>query len=99
VAPDRVDARNKSAHDEVREGQDQLYAEVCDLLAGRIAMAHAKDRDAAGKVVPAGTGIIDFDAFFAALARAGFTGPIVTHGLNAADAPAVARFLRTKIAQ
>jgi sugar phosphate isomerase/epimerase len=79
-------------------GQPHLFAEACDLLGDRIAMAHAKDRDAAGTVVPAGTGIIDFDAFFAALARAGFTGPVVTHGLSAADAPAAARFLRTKIA-
>ena len=78
--------------------QPRLYAEAADLLAGRIAMAHAKDRDAVGAVVPAGTGIIDFDAFFAALAQAGFTGPVVTHGLVAPDAVAGARFLRQKLA-
>ena len=78
--------------------QRLLYAEAADLVAGRIAMAHAKDRDATGAVVPAGAGIIDFDAFFAQLARVGFTGPVVTHGLAAADAAGVARFLSQKLA-
>ena len=77
--------------------QPRLFAEACDRLGDRIVMAHAKDRDAAGAVVPAGVGIIDFDAFFAQLARVGFTGPVVTHGLAAADAAEVARFLRQRI--
>jgi sugar phosphate isomerase/epimerase len=89
-APDRVDARVEPAHDDV-------FAEACDLLGDRIAMAHAKDRDAAGAVVPAGAGIIDFDAFFAELSRVGFAGPVVTHGLAATDALAVAGFLRQKL--
>ena len=78
--------------------QRLLYAEAADLVAGRIAMAHAKDRDATGAVVPAGAGIIDFDAFFAQLARVGFTGPVVTHGLAATDAANVAHFLSQKLA-
>jgi sugar phosphate isomerase/epimerase len=78
--------------------QDSLFAEACDRLGARIAMAHAKDRNAAGAVVPAGQGIIDFDGFFAQLARVGFGGPVVTHGLAAADAATVADFLRSKLA-
>ena len=77
--------------------QPRLYAEAADLLGDRIIMAHAKDRDAAGAVVLAGTGIIDFDAFFAELARVGFVGPVVTHGLAATDAATVARFLSQKL--
>jgi sugar phosphate isomerase/epimerase len=77
--------------------QPHLFAEAADLLGDRIGMAHAKDRDAAGAVVPAGSGIVDFDAFFGELARVGFAGPVVTHGLAAADAAAVARFLRQKL--
>ena len=75
-------------HGRGRKDSDQphLFAEAADLLAGRIAMAHAKDRDAAGAVVPAGSGIVDFDTFFAKLARTGFAGPVVTHGLAASDA-------------
>ncbi len=79
--------------------QHRLYAEACDLLGPRIAMAHAKDRDAQGAVVPAGGGIIDFPVFFAALARAGFSGPVVTHGLEAEDAAPVARFLSGLLAR
>lgn len=78
--------------------QDRLYADAVDLLAGRFALAHAKDRDAEGVVVPPGAGIIDFRSFFAHLARAGFTGPIVTHGLAAADAAPAAQFLRGLLA-
>ncbi len=77
--------------------QHHLFAEASDLLGDRIAMAHAKDRDAVGAVVPAGAGIIDFDAFFAELSRVGFAGPVVTHGLAATDALAVAGFLRQKL--
>ena len=77
--------------------QPHLFAEAADLLGDRIGMAHAKDRDAAGAVVPAGSGIVDFDAFFGELARVGFAGPVVTHGLAATDAAAVARFLRQKL--
>ncbi|WP_419759982.1 sugar phosphate isomerase/epimerase family protein [Acidisoma sp.] len=77
--------------------QPRLYAEACDLLGDRIVMAHAKDRDATGAVVPAGRGMIDFGAFFAQLARVGFVGPVVTHGLAATEAAPVARFLRQTV--
>ncbi len=77
--------------------QDRIFAEAADLLGDRIVMAHAKDRDAAGAVVAAGTGIVDFDTFFARLGRIGFRGPVVTHGLRATEARAVAQFLREKI--
>ena len=71
-----------------------LVAEAVDLLADRIVMAHAKDRDAAGQFVAAGRGVIDFRHFVSRLAAAGFDGPLVTHGLEEAEAPSVARFLR-----
>ena len=77
VAPDRAD----------------IIARAIDLLADRIVMAHAKDRDAQGNFVAAGTGVIDFAAFTTRLRAAGFDGDLVTHGLTAAEAPAVARFL------
>lgn len=73
--------------------QDRIFETAADFLHERIALAHAKDRDAAGEVVPPGQGIIDFPRFFAHLHRVGFQGPVITHGLAAADAPQVARFL------
>ena len=71
-----------------------IIAHAVETLAGRISMAHAKDRDASGGFVAAGTGVIDFPHFIAALKKAGFDGPLVAHGLSEVEAPAVAKFLR-----
>lgn len=73
--------------------QRDLVARAVDLLADRILMAHAKDRDASGGFATAGTGVVDFPHFVGCLRRAGFDGDLVTHGLTAEEAPAVAAFL------
>lgn len=75
-----------------------IIARAIDLLADRISMAHAKDRDASGNFVAAGTGVIDFTHFIARLQAAGFEGPLITHGLTAEEAPAVSRFLKGVLA-
>lgn len=75
------------------ERTQATIAEAVDLLADSIAMAHAKDRDAAGAPVAPGQGIVEFAAFFGALQRIGFAGPVVAHGFAAADASAVRAFL------
>jgi sugar phosphate isomerase/epimerase len=83
-----------------REEASQIRStieEAVDLLADRIAMAHAKDRDGNGGFVAAGSGVIDFLHFIRRLAAAGFNGPLVTHGLSEAEAPRVAAFLRRKL--
>lgn len=72
--------------------------QAVDLLSDRIAMAHAKDRRRDGSFCAAGSGVIDFRRFLARLKQSGFAGPLVTHGLSEAEAPAVARFLREVIA-
>jgi sugar phosphate isomerase/epimerase len=71
----------------------RIIAASVDLLAGDIVMAHAKDRSADGGVATVGKGAIDFPHYFGCLARAGFDGPVVTHGLDAAEASGVARLL------
>jgi sugar phosphate isomerase/epimerase len=76
------------------QGCRDLIARAVDLLADRIVMAHAKDRDARGGFVAAGRGVIDFAHFIKRLRAAGFDGPLVTHGLSEAEAPAVAAFLK-----
>ena len=68
-----------------------------DLLAPDLAMAHAKDRDQRGGFVAAGRGVVDFGHFIARLNAAGFAGAMVTHGLSAAEAPKVARYLRARL--
>jgi len=77
-----------------RDERRKIIEHAADLLAPEIAMAHAKDRDAQGGFVAAGKGVIEFDHFLTWLKRAKFDGPLVTHGLDASDAPVVGRFLR-----
>lgn len=86
------------AEEAVPDARRRIIAEAVDLLADRIAMAHAKDRAANGQVVPAGQGAVDFPDFLARLRAIGFAGPLVTHGLAADDAPAVAAYLRRCLA-
>ena len=74
-----------------------LVDQAVDLLADRIVMAHAKDRDATGAFATAGKGIIDFDHFLTTLHHAGFAGPVISHGLQADEAADVAAFLRQKL--
>ena len=71
----------------------RIVAGAVDVLGGSIAMAHAKDRDADGRFVTVGRGIVDFPDLLRRLATVGFSGPVVTHGLAAHEAPAVAAFL------
>jgi sugar phosphate isomerase/epimerase len=78
---------------ETEANHSDIIARSVDLLADRIVMAHAKDRAPDGSFVAAGQGVVDFKAFAMRLRAAGFDGDLVTHGLDAADAPAVARFL------
>jgi len=77
------------------EERRRLVEEAVDLLGPRISLAHAKDRDASGRVAAAGRGVIDFGHFLATLRRAGFDGPLVTHGLAESEAPEVGSRLRT----
>ncbi len=71
-----------------------LNQKATDLLAGRIVMAHAKDRNLNGSFAPAGKGVVDFGHFIGALRNAGFAGDLVAHGLEATQAAEVAAFLK-----
>ncbi|MDZ4311639.1 MAG: sugar phosphate isomerase/epimerase [Cypionkella sp.] len=73
--------------------QRDLLTRSVNLLADRIAMAHAKDRDAAGGFATTGKGVVDFPHFLGALKAAGFDGDLVTHGLAAEEAAGVANYL------
>ena len=64
-----------------------------ELLQDHIALTHAKDRNVDGTVATVGMGGVDFDHFIKSLRSAGFDGPVITHGLAVAEAPAVAKFL------
>lgn len=77
-----------------RDTARTIVARATELLAGRIAMAHAKDRNPDGSFATAGTGVVDFPDFLARLKAVGFEGAVVTHGLSEDEAPGVARYLR-----
>ncbi|HEX2525146.1 MAG TPA: sugar phosphate isomerase/epimerase [Geminicoccus sp.] len=78
--------------------QHRLVDQAIELLAPAIAMAHAKDRTPDGAFATAGTGVLDYDHYLAGLRRIRFDGPLVTHGLAAHEAPAVAAFLQARLA-
>lgn len=80
------------------EEQRRLVSQAVDLLGDRIAMGHAKDRAPDGAFVAAGQGVLDYPHYLRSLGSIGFRGALVTHGLEAAEAPAVARFLREQLA-
>jgi sugar phosphate isomerase/epimerase len=74
--------------------QRRIVASAIDLLADRIVMGHAKDRMPDGRFATAGKGIVDFAHYLGCLRSAGFSGPLVAHGLDADEASGVADFLR-----
>jgi sugar phosphate isomerase/epimerase len=91
-----LDAANLFEHTSISE-QRNCVATSIDMLSGHIVMAHAKDRDAEGAFVAAGKGVLDYPHYISCLNRNGFDGPLVTHGLTAAEAPGVASFLRDQL--
>lgn len=76
------------------EEQRSTVSAAVDLLADRIVMAHAKDRDADGSFATAGKGVLDYAHYLGRLKAIGFDGTLVTHGLAATEAAGVATFLR-----
>jgi sugar phosphate isomerase/epimerase len=91
-----LDAANLFERESLLE-QRRIVSEAADLLAGSIAIAHAKDRKADGSFTAAGQGVLDYPHFISALKNAGFNGSLITHGLEPQDAPAVSEFLSTLI--
>jgi sugar phosphate isomerase/epimerase len=79
--------------------QRELLEEAFDLLGGDLALAHAKelaaDGHAAGLAV--GAGVLDWDLYLALLRRVDFSGPLILHGFEEADAAASVRFLRDRM--
>lgn len=92
-----LDPANLFERGELAE-QRRIVAEAITLLADRIIMGHAKDRDAGGVFVAAGRGVLDYPHYMRCLREAGFDGDLVTHGLSAEEAPGVSAFLRGLLA-
>jgi len=78
--------------------QRRIVSDAIELLAGRIAMAHAKDRNADGSFATAGKGVLDYAHYVSELKAIGFDGVLVAHGLSAAEAAGVHGFLKQQVA-
>ena len=76
--------------------QREMLTEAIDLLGADIALAHAKDIDEDGDAghAAAGTGRLDFGHYLGELARAGYDGSLLIHGLEERQVPGSVRFLR-----
>lgn len=77
--------------------QHAIVSAAIDLLADRIVMAHAKDRNPDGSFATAGTGVLDYTHYLSRLKAIGFTGSLITHGLAANEAEGVGRFLSKQL--
>ena len=76
---------------------DQAFA----LLGKDIVMAHAKDLSHDGDAghEPAGHGKLDYYRYLSLLHACGFKGPLLLHGLSAAQVPGCVAFLRETLAR
>ena len=77
--------------------QRSIVSSGIDLLADRIVMAHAKDRNPDGSFATAGKGVLDYAHYLGRLKAIGFKGSLVTHGLSASEAAGVAAFLKNSL--
>jgi sugar phosphate isomerase/epimerase len=78
----------------------EILEEAIELLGPDIVLAHAKDLDHDGDAgnLPAGTGKLDYPLYLSLLRRAGFTGPLILHGLTEAQTSDAVTFLRRALA-
>ncbi|MBU6400079.1 MAG: sugar phosphate isomerase/epimerase [Verrucomicrobia bacterium] len=78
----------------------EMLEEAFELLGPDIVLAHAKDLshdgDAGHEV--AGRGRLDYDWYLGGLARVGYAGPLLLHGLAEAQVDEAVGFLRGKLA-
>ncbi len=81
------------------ERMPEVLHHAFDLLAGDIALAHAKDLVADGEAgnKPAGTGVLDYQLYLSLLEGAGFTGSLILHSLKEAEMAHSLGFVRGKM--
>lgn len=90
-----LDAANLVGHD--LANQHEIMRRAVDLLGERLLLAHAKDMDAAGRVVCPGDGAVDLSTFVQLLKGADFDGALVGHGFDATEGARAGAFLNRLI--
>jgi sugar phosphate isomerase/epimerase len=78
----------------------EILIEAFDLLGEAIILAHAKDltHDGEAGQVAAGTGLLNYDLYLELLQQAGYSGPLILHGLREDEVAGSTAFLRAKLA-
>jgi sugar phosphate isomerase/epimerase len=78
----------------------EILDEAFALVGKDIVLAHAKDLDRDGEAghKPAGQGVLDYDRYLGLLRKYEYKGPLLLHGLSAAQVPGCMAFLRAKLA-
>ncbi len=76
-----------------------MLTQAIELLDGDIILAHAKDLDRDGEAghLAAGHGMLDYRHYLGLLKQAGFTGPILLHGLSEDQVDGCVRFVRESL--
>ena len=87
-----LDAANLIGQDGITR-QHEIMAEAFELLGADVALAHAKDIDAKGRVMPPGKGAVDLAAFVQGLKRAKFSGAVIAHGFEEKESKPAGEFL------
>ena len=78
----------------------EILDEAFTLIGKDVVLAHAKDLDHDGDAghLAAGQGKLDYDRYLSLLHTHRFQGPLLLHGLSAAQVPGCVAFLRQKLA-
>ncbi len=74
--------------------QHETLREAFALLGDALVLAHAKDVRDDGTIVAAGRGGLDYTLYVELLRDAGYTGPLVLHGLSEDEVPGALRYVR-----
>ena len=81
------------------ESQAPVLRAAFALLGADLVLAHAKDVRRDGTVVAAGAGTLDYGLYVELLEAAGYTGPLVLHGLAEHEVPDAVAFLRLQLGE
>jgi sugar phosphate isomerase/epimerase len=78
-----------------------ILAKAFELLGEDIVMAHAKDltHDGEAGQAAAGAGLLDYDYYLELFHQAGFSGPLILHGLEEEEVAGSVAFLQAKLAR
>lgn len=77
--------------------QSEVLDQAFQLLAADVVLGHAKDVSADAAIVPAGRGVLDYPRYLSHLAELEHDVPLILHGLDEADVPASATFVRARL--